>query len=197
MLKKGFYFIRKSWAKFQNLWLHKLDGKYLQCINFPQSHHQLQDARRWLGNTNTVNNVRFDIQQSHHQLQGARRWLGNTNTVNNVRFNIQQSHHQLQDARRWLGNTNTVNNVCFNIQQSHHQLQDARRWLANTSTVNNVRFDIQQSHHQLLMTLLNVETHIIDSACIAKPTPCILQLMTTLINFPIYQEIKATRYNII
>ena len=33
-----------------------------------QSHHQLQNARRRLGNTSTVNNVRFDIQQRHQQL---------------------------------------------------------------------------------------------------------------------------------
>ena len=35
---------------------------------------------------------------------------------------------------------------------------------------------------QLMMTLLNVETHIIDSAYIAKSTSCVLQLMPTLSN---------------
>ena len=34
---------------------------------------------------------------------------------------------------------------------------------------------------QLMMTLLNVETHIIDSAYIAKPTSCVLQLMMILV----------------
>ena len=36
---------------------------------------------------------------------------------------------------------------------------------------------------QLIMTLLNAEMHIINSVCIAKPTLCVLQLMMILLNF--------------
>ena len=69
-------------------------------------------------------------------------------------------------TRLWLGNTSTCTQRAFwHIARLSTAAGCPRRWLGNTSTCP------QRAFWRLIMTLLDIKTHMWTSACIAKPMP--------------------------
>ena len=73
-------------------------------------------------------------------------------------------------TRLWLGNTSTCTQRAFwHIARLSTAAGCPRRWLGNTNTC------LQRAFWRLIMTLLDIETHVWASTCVVEPTFTVLR----------------------